>query len=280
MIRRLCLGLVFCCFLTMHGVSNAAHWMYVQRLEGTRYGPCHEFIDAESVWQDGSSLFYWSLWLLEQPYGPERIQKILRKNEASLKTPVQVRSLESFQYSEGDREVRRYLQAGMWSQYRQEALRARHYLDETRKKEPARPASLDVSLPRWYRTTVETEEYRLLVDVRSIRSTRKGEPGEVPSEFEMTVKKVWTDFGARVRRIRLNEEKPVHHRYESLTFSVLTYRFRSGEDQMMLLWQSDHDDREIPLAFFIGDAWQRMGPEHKMIRGQGLHWFEGSLGKP
>lgn len=278
MIRKFCLAFAVWMVFGMHGLANAAQWMYIQRLEGTRYGPCHEFIDADSVWQDGDSLYYWSLWLMEQPSGPDRIRKILRKNEIQHKPLVQVRSLETVQYADEEREIRRYQQPGAWSEYRQDALRVRHYLDETRREAPKNPDSLAVFLPSWHDAEIETAEFRLWVDVRSIQSVRKVAAGQVPDEFEMTVKKVWTDLGAADRSDRLNEEKPAPHRYQSLSYSILTYRFRTDEDRGMLLWQSDHDERGIPLAFWGGNAWQPILREQAEVRALGLQVFRGRLG--
>jgi len=275
------LMLVVTILLMFQKTGLAANWMYVQRLEGTRYGPCHEFVEAESVVKTENRLNYWSLWLMEKPAGPEAFVKMLRKNEVDLTGTQQSRVLEFYQYNADDVEVRNNLKPGIWTRISPGVRRAMHYLREDKSENLAKPEDLSVSLPRWYTSGIVDKKFNLLFDSRSIKSTTKrGINGGVPPEFEITVKKVWTETGVIERRAELTQIQPTHHGYRNLSYTVTTYRYSADKRLRILLWQSDHDQNGVPLEFLVGSEWKIFaeGSVEAEIQKIGVRWFRGELG--
>ena len=278
MARRICLLMlvVFVLFATGNS-SFAANWMYVQRMEGTRLGPCHEFIDADSVAQSGDQLIFWSLWQMEEPSGPQGIVKVLRKKEARLNEPRQSRILEYYYYGADGEEIRRYQKPGMFSSFDGSSRRALHYVASASKPTADKPTELDVSLPRWTASGSEHDGFELFIDIRSIRALPRQEKAGVPAEFEMTVKKVWTPAGAAVRIAELNKNRPAKHGYRNLAYSTTTYRFQLGRNRSMLLMHSDHDANGVTLEFSFDDEWRDLaaGSLAEELRTIGVRWFRG-----
>jgi hypothetical protein len=276
------LMLVVTILLIFQKTGLAAHWMYVQRLEGTRYGPCHEFVDAESVVKTGNRLNYWSLWLMEKPAGPEAFVKMLRQNEVDLTGAQQSRVLEFYQYNADDAEVRNNLKPGIWTSISPGVRRAIHYLREDKSGNLTKPEDLSVSRPRWHTSGITDNRYNLLFDIRLINSTTKrGTDGGVPPEFEITVKKVWTETGAIERCAELTQVQLTHHGCRNLSYTVTTYRFSADKRLRILLWQSDHDQNGVPLQFFIGNEWEKVaeGSVEAEIQKIGVSWFLRGLGR-
>jgi hypothetical protein len=275
-----CLILVVACLLFGQSSGLAAHWMYVQRLEGTRFGPAHEFVDAESVVKTGTRLTYWTLWVLENPAGPDKILKLLRKNEAELADPQQSRVLGFYQYKADDSEVGSYLQPGMAGSLNVGALRALHYAQDNNPAELNKPEDLQVSLPLWHSSGLNNSSYRLLFDIRNLKATVKGEPAAgVSPEFEITVKQEWTEAGAVQRRAELTQAEPAHHGYRELSYTLSTYRFHPQQRQGILLWQSDHNLHGVTLQYFVGNEWRRItdGSIEQTIEQLGVRWFQGKI---
>lgn len=275
-----CVILVIVCLLIGQSSGLAAHWMYVQRLEGTRFGPAHEFVDAESLVKTGTRLTYWTLWLLENPAGPNKILKLLRKNEAELAEPQQSRVLGYYQYGADDTEARSYLQPGMVSSLDVGALRALHYVQDHSPVDLNKPEDLSVSLPRWQGSDLENNSYRLLFDIHNIKATAKRDSAVgVPPEFEITVKQEWTETGAVQRRAELTQAEPAHHGYRDLNYTLTTYRFNPARRQGILLWQSDHNQHGVTLKYFVGNEWRSIasGSVEETVEKLGVGWFQGEI---
>lgn len=278
MAKKACL--ILAVVLLLFGTAETAfavNWMYVQRMEGTRLGPCHEFIDADSVVQSGDQLIYWSLWRMEEPSGPQRVVKVLRKKEARLNEPRQSRILEYYYYGADDEEIRSYQKPGMFSSFDASSRRALHYVGSASNPTADRPTELDVSLPRWTSSGSEHEEFELFIDIRSIRALPRQEKEGVPAEFEMTVKKVWNPAGAAVRIAELNKNRPAKHGYRNLAYSTATYRFHLGRNRSMLLMNSDHDTHGVTLEFSFETDWRDLatGSLEAELRTIGVRWFRG-----
>ena len=273
-------GLILVVVLFLFGTGEtafAANWMYVQRMEGTRLGPCHEFIDADSVVQSGDQLIYWSLWQMEEPSGPQGVVKVLRKKEARLNEPRQSRILEYYYYGADGEEIRRYQTPGMFSSFDGSSRRALHYVASASNPTADKPTELDVSLPRWTSSGSTHEGFELFIDIRSIRALPRQDKAGVPAEFEMTVKKVWNPAGATARIAELNKNRPAKHGYRNLAYSTTTYRFHLGRNQSMLLMHSDHDANGVTLEFSFGDEWTGLaaGSLEEELRSLGVRWFRG-----
>lgn len=128
------------------GTAVAANWTYIQRLEGTRMGPCNEYLDTESVVKTGERMVYWTIWLLDAPGGKQQVRKILRKNEALLSDPKQMRALETYQYDINDAEVYQSLKPSMFTELSPDsaAYRALQYARQDAGTDSPKPTSIDV----------------------------------------------------------------------------------------------------------------------------------------
>ena len=140
------IALLLLVFMIGQGTAVAASWTYIQRLEGTRMGPCGEYLDTESVVKTGQKLVYWTIWLLDAPGGKKQVRKILRKNEALLNDPKQIRALETYQYDINDAEVYQSLQPSMFTELTPDsaAYRALQHARQDDGSDSAKPNSIDV----------------------------------------------------------------------------------------------------------------------------------------
>lgn len=238
-------GLIMLMVLTFawQGVAAAANWLFVQRLEGTRMGVCNEYVDEETVVRRGDRIVFWTMWLYEKPFGKQQVQQVLWKKEAILSDSGQVRGLEYYHYDQAGEEVFQYLKPTMFSPLAENyaARRAVQYARQDGGLLTEKPLDLKISPPRWYSTGADFKDFDLLVDVHSIKAVPKVAAAEVPAQFEMTVKRVWTEQAAAARRAQLMQSEASRHAYAGLEYMVTTYRFRSDADKMLVLLNSDHN---------------------------------------
>ena len=266
---------------TLQGVAAAANWLFVQRLEGTRMGVCNEYIDEESVVRRGDQIVYWTIWLYEKPFGKQQVRQILWKKEALLDGPGRVRGLEYYHYDQSGEEVFQYLKPTMYSPLADNyaARRALQYSRQDGSLLTEKPLDLNVSPPRWYSTGADFKEYELLVDVRSIKAVPKVAATEVPAQFEMTVKRIWTEQATAARRAQLMQSEPLRHAYAGLEYMVTTYRFRTDAEKMLVLLNSDHNQHGVPMAFATETDWRQVLPNspEAQFRQIGLRWLRGEI---
>ena len=267
--------------LIWQSVAAATQWMYAQKLEGTRMGPCTEFVDSESVVIKGERMVYWSLWLFDEPAGPQKIRKVLWKNEALLLEPKQVRSLESYHYDADDTEVYQYLNPTMFSPMMENssAIRALQYAKDDGRVLSVKPTDVGLASPKWYTAARIDDSFDLRFDVTSVKALPKWNNHDVPSVFEITVKFIWNEKGVKVRREELMRQKPQQHGYEGLSYSVTTYRFQTDANRMIILRTTDHDLNDNLLAFSVENNWRDYlsGSVEERIRKIGVRYFAGDV---
>lgn len=264
------------------GTAAAANWLFVQRLEGTRMGACNEYIDAESVARNGDRLIYWTLWLYDKPFGNQAAERILSKKEAVPGEPGQVRTLEYYYYNQAGDEVFQYLKPMMVSPLVESFSAQRALLlvrDAGRQQLAEKPIDIEISPPRWFSSGLSFNDFTLLFDIRSIKSLIRLKEAGMPAFFEITVKRIWNEQSATVRRAELMKQKPAQHAYTGLEYSVTTYRFRKDANQMIALLTSDHNQHGVPMAFSSETIWQefRSDSAEAQIRQIGLTWFRGDM---
>ena len=266
---------------TWQSTVTAANWLFVQRLEGTRMGACNEYLDAESVVRRDDRVVYWTSWLYEKPFGKQQVRQVLWKKEALLDGPGRVRALEYYYYDLTGEEVFQYLTPTMFSPLvdNYAAQRALHYARQDGSLVTGKPSDRDIAAPRWYSTGVEFKDFDLLVDMRSIKAAPKVAATELPNQFEMTVKRVWTEQAAIARRAELMRREPLRHAYAGLEYMVTTYRFSTDAEKMLVLLNSDHNQHGVPMAFATESDWREFRPdsaEHQ-IRQIGLRRLRGEI---
>ena len=178
------------CWAVLNTASScaAADWVYLQRLEGTRYGPCTEYIDASSILKDDVVVSYWTIWVFDEASDFHPVMKILWKKEAPLPGfKGQRRILERYYFDAADGEIRRYLEPIKDYGDRDDEIRmALGYSRPGKAGRDAPPDHVLTPSPRWY-GDVLMAECDLYWDVRSIVSWPRSEPTAV----DIRVKKVW-----------------------------------------------------------------------------------------
>ena len=266
---------------TWQSAATAANWLFVQRLEGTRMGACNEYLDAESVVRRDGRVVYWTSWLYEKPFGKQQVLQVLWKKEARLDGQGQVRALEYYYYDQAGEEVFQYLTPTMFSPLvdNYAAQRALHFAKNDGSLLTEKPSDRNIAPPRWYSTGLEFKDFDLLVDMRSIKAAPKVAATELPNQFEMTVKRVWTEQAAIARRAELMRREPLRHAYAGLEYMVTTYRFSTDAEKMLVLLNSDHNQHGVPMAFATESDWREFRPdsaEHQ-IRQIGLRWLRGEI---
>ena len=263
--------------LIMPATALAANWMSLQRLEGTRLGPCQEYFDTESMSKKDNRLVYWSLWLMENPAGPRGISKVLWQKELLLAEPKQIRTLAYYQYDSAGLEAFSYQKPGGFTLVDEHSPGARvlQYLDGAAFNTAAKPTDLAAALPNWLADQKSYPDFQLYIDRNSIQALVRTEPGVLPATFEMTVKRVWTEAGSAARTAELNRVKPTRQPYAMVAYTVTTYRFQSNENSFRRLWISDHDAKGIPLAFAAETNWTGILSDSAEagIFARGARWF-------
>jgi len=267
--------------LIWQSVVAASQWMYVQKIEGTRMGPCTEFVDSESVVIKGERMVYWSLWLFDEPAGPQKIRKVLWKNEALLLEPEQVRSLESYHYDADDTEVYQYLNPTMFSPMMENssATRALQYAKDDGRVLSVKPADIGIASPKWYNTPKINDSFVLLFDVTSVKALPKWNNHDIPSVFEITVKFIWNEKALKVRQEELLRQKNQRPGYGGLSYSVTTYRFQTDAHKLIALRTTDYDSNNNQLAFSIEYNWREYlsGSVEERIGKIGVRYFAGDV---
>ena len=91
-------------------------------------------------------MVHWTIWLLDAPGGKQQVRKILRKNEALLNDPKQIRALETYQYDINDAEVYQSLQPSMFTELTPDsaAYRALQHARQDDGSDSVKPNSIDV----------------------------------------------------------------------------------------------------------------------------------------
>lgn len=264
-------------FLLSHTVL-AANWVYLQRLEGTRYGACTEYVDAASVIKAGEKMIYWTIWVLDGDEYRHAIKKILWKRETSLPGyPLQKRILEQYYFNAENQEIRRYLEPT--KDYRDsddEIKRVLGYAKEAA-YDTARPDYIDVPKPKWY-GVMNYDDFDLYWDIHSIVAW----PQDNPTTIDVRVKKVWSQEAQERRKALLASlQKPYRQNYDGLTYTLVNYQFSINESLVRILGETDYDSRGHRMTVVDGSERKDFdcGSVEEAVRGIALHWVQDSTGR-
>lgn len=252
----------------------AAEWVYSQRLEGTRYGACTEYIDAASVLQRDDKLTYWTLWVFDEDSNFHPIRKILMKKEAKVSEPPQrYLILERYHFNAADEEINRYLEpAKSYGDATEEIQRAAGYATASQADTP-RPDHVVVPRPRWYGVKY-LEHCNLYWDIRSIVAW----PHNQPRYVDIRVKKVWTAAALAERKAWLATRKPYRQDYDGLQYTLVNYRFQLNTQQVKILEETDYDVAQQRMTVEDGSDWQAIKPggaEEEILR-IAQNWLQGT----
>lgn len=283
MIRRIP-ALLLIALLILSNTALAANWVYLQRLEGTRYGACTEYFDADSVIKDGDKGAYWTLWVVDRNPPPGYPKILLWKNEVLLSTPMQKRYLEAYQYDiAGDAAVINnffYLKPfdffpiepdSMEEAFIKQIMQSAKIGQES---DAAQPDHLTVPSPKWY-GSVEFAECNLFWDIHSIVAW----PWEKPTTVQITVKWVWNEQGNEARKAVLSAQSQRSKGYDDLSYTMVTYQFLTNENKMRIMSMVDCSNDNSRRALYIGsEEWQdiAIGSKDERARQIALNWINSS----
>ena len=275
--RNRVFGIVLASLLLLSSSAGAANWIYLQRLEGTRYGACTEYLDTESVVRKQDRVHYWTLWVLDEKQPSHNIKKMLRKSEGLLGDPLQTRFLEYYQYDLGDKEVFRYVNtadsfskepSGSSGEF--EVQRALQYVRGQGELVSVRPTDINASGPRWFGSRT-FDEFDLHWDIRSISAYPRNKPDTV----EIIVKWIWNEKGLLARQAYLRALQPSAGGYQHIKYTNVNYRFQVAQNKMMILSISDYDENNQRQYFAEVYKWQDIEPgsQHEAARKIAIQWI-------
>ncbi len=276
-------GILLVSLFLLSSSVGAANWIYLQRLEGTRYGACTEYLDTESVVQKQDRVHYWTLWVLDDKQASHNIRKMLRKSEGVLGDSIQTRFLEYYQYDIDDKEIFRYFNtsdsfskeaSGSSGEF--EVQRALQYVRGQGELVSVKPTDLSASGPRWFGSRA-FDEFDLHWDIRSISAYPRNKPDTV----EITVKWIWNEKGLVARQAYLRSLPPrAGAGYQHIKVTKVNYRFQVSQNKMMILSISDYDENNQRLYFAEVYKWQdiELGSQHEAARKIAIQWIRESSG--
>ena len=261
-------------FVSLPSSTFATNWVYLQRLEGTRDGPCTEYIDTDSVIKEDNKLVYWTIWVLDETLDYDGTKKILFKKEAPLVYPLRQRNLEIYRYDSEDVEIRRDDLKQMnfyYMEAQDEINRALQYANAAANGS-AQPDHSASPTPRWY-GYIELDDCKLYWNIRSITAW----PQDSPTTVDIIIKFVWNMEGLAKREAYLKAKRPYGYRgdYDCLSYTLVNYRFLLTENRMRILSEVDYDTDNQRMTLLDGTDWCDIekGSKNDLARKIALNWL-------
>ena len=264
------------CWVVLNAPSSAAaaDWVYLQRLEGTRYGACTEYIDASSVLNDDTVVSYWTIWVFDEASAYHPIMKILWKKEAPLPgLEGQRRILERYYFDAAEVEIQRYPEPVKdYSDKDDEVRMALGHARAARMSGKQPPDHVLTPTSRWY-GFISNDGCDLYWDVSSIVAWPRNEPTAV----DIRVKKVWHPEAVDKRKAEILAKFRYKQDYDGLTYTIANYRFLLQQDRWRILEETDFDDAGRRMTVLDGNNWQTIeaGSMADIVRSVALRWLAG-----
>ncbi|MDR3566080.1 MAG: hypothetical protein P4N59_32220 [Negativicutes bacterium] len=259
----------------LSGTASATNWVYLQRHEGTRYGPCSEYLDADSVVEDSDKLVYWIMWVLDETNSYDGAKKIMWKQEVPLAVPLKYRNLELYLFDSRDAEIRHNtISMFLFSAEPEDVARIREYARPRQGEEVLNPGHIMTPGRRWY-GSVKYPDCDLYWDIHSITAW----PQDNPTTVEITVKWVWNEAGLKKHRAFLqSQNNRLGYRYEGLTYTLVNYRFLTFESRMRMMSMRDFraDGTQMNLLDSIDWRDVEQGSKDEAARKIALNWLKNS----
>jgi|GEM_PF-2494951 len=246
MFLKLALLLPCLFFLLGSPSGQAVNWTYLQRQEGTLYGPCTAYFDSDSVSRENNKVLAWILWTTDEPYLSRGVHKILYQQEIlKSQTGWQRARREMHLFGQQDRVINRYrdYQADYY-QVAPDSLEA-HSLEKIFLAAKERPfntstatASLKVPGPQWQQVGV-LPEGTLYLD----KLTLTVWPDQPFDRAQVTAKLVWNKeaLAARKKELAAFKLKPYPVDYRDINYTVFTYQFKAAENLCRVYQITDYD---------------------------------------
>lgn len=278
MIRRIIVLVLIVLFMASNA-TFAANWVFLQRQEGTREGPCTEYIDTDSVVRYEDKVVYWTIWVLDEKLGYDGARKIMFKKEVPLVYPLRHRNLEIYRYDGEDVEIRRYLMPTntYYAGSPDETNQALQYARPAKVGEVTKPDPAGTPTPRWY-GFIELPDCDLYWNINSITAW----PRDNPTTVGIIVKLVWNKEGLEKRKAYLMS-KP-YQAYEGVKYTLVSYQFLTFENRVRIKEVTDYREDNTRISLLGGTDWLDIekGSKEEWARKIALNWLndrEGTGGK-
>lgn len=255
----------------------AANWVYLQRQEGTRYGPCTEYIDADTVIQADGRLTYWTLWVFDEKSDHHPIMKILRKKETLLTDdPLKHSILEMYHFDEANVEIKSYLKP-MKDYDDINIIRILGYAKDTQPAATLQPDHVVTPKPRWY-GSLPFDDGDLYWDIHSIIAW----PQNNPAVIDIRIKQVWNQQGIDKRKAYLSTKKPYSmNKDNDVKSTILSCQVLVNQPQLRIREVTDYDSTDRRSTLLDGIDWHEIEPGsmEEAIRTIALNWLDGDDGQ-
>ena len=251
---------IFSALFIFSNTTFAANWVYLQRQEGTRYGPCTEYFDVDSVVKDKDKIIVWRLWVLDESKTSNQIKKILFKQEVLLDQPMKQGNAATYTYDTNDQEIRRYstVTPGFYevqpnSMEENSIERVLLYAQEGKEGDSAEPSHILPPERVWYKAA-DISDGQLYLDLTSLVVW----PHHSINKLEVTAKVIWNEQSLEKRKVQLAElsKKRYPLAYEKVSYTLLSYQFLPRENRSRIFEVTDYDDTDDRITLLDGIEWQ------------------------
>lgn len=255
MSKRIILLMLSLLFI-LSNTTFAANWVYLQRQEGTRYGPCTEYFDTDSVIKEKDKVIVWLLWVIDETNNPSHdIKKLLFKQEILFGQPMKQGKIEMYTYDAKDQELHRYQYTNQNSYFSKVSPGSMEdnsidkvflYVKEGLASDTVQPEHITAPAPAWYKAA-DLPEGELYLDLSSLMVW----PQNPLNKLEVMAKLVWNEQALEERKTELVElsKKTYPLAYENTSYTLFSYQFLAAENKCRIFEVTDYnaDDRRTTL---------------------------------
>jgi hypothetical protein len=234
--------------------ASAANWMYFQRHEGTMFGACTEYMDADSVVKTNKTITYWNILVFDEKQPRNKIKTILFKKKAEMMiTPVKSTILEQYFFDITGNEVKHDLKpiVSGWKRT-DEVNRALGYAKNAYTSDKPRPNHRSIPQQKWldYGVYGDSEIYW---DANAIVAW----PQNKPTTVDVRLKQVWKKAGIEKRKTFLATKEPYSHNDDNdVNYTVLTCQLVIDKSKVRILEITDYDSDNNPITLLDGNDWK------------------------
>jgi len=234
----------------------AANWIYLQRHEGTMFGACTEYMDADSVVKANKIITYWNILVFDEKQPRNNIKEILFKKKADMTvTPFKNTTMEQYFFDVDGNEVKRDLKpvVSPWK-HADEVNRALGYAKRIYTSDKPRPSHMSIPQPKWhdYRAYCDSEIYW---DANAIVAW----PQNKPMTIDVRLKQVWNKVGIEKRKTFLATKEPYSHNKDNdVNYTVLTCQLLIGKSKVRILEVTDYDRDNNRITLLDGTDWKEI----------------------
>lgn len=249
----------------------AANWIYLQRQEGTRYGPCTEYFDADSMVKEKEKIIVWLLWVLDDAQLSNGTKKILFKQEIVLDQPMKQGKTAMYTYDENDQALKSYpaLSPGYYevrpnSKEENGIEKLLLYAQDGKDWNFLRPHYITAPGRVWHKVG-NFSDGEIYLDLTSFFVW----PPHSSDKIEVIAKLVWNEGGLEKRKAELAElsKKKYPLAYEDVSYTLFSYQFLGEKNKSRIFEVTDYNDADDRITSLDGSEW---GDIEKDLRGKAV----------